>query len=235
MEDQVLISASNQMSKIRLALYLREVLGWSWSQFVRYLYPDIKDKKELKRRVLSIRGGCINLKKKLKKKLGWKVIVLSGYSPPLLKQLIEERDHLIHLLSIVKDEKKKREAYRRLALVKAETLLYLLLMRFGMENRVEDVFGVFNRLKDSITWGKDHVKAYDKVLEWCSIELASLIIVSLLLADGPRPGVLRDVLQILSSGDERKKRRILNHVKRVFGDVITEYFLNQYLPPGSSA
>lgn len=223
------------MSKTRLALYLREVMGWSWSQIIRYLYPDIKDRKELKRRALSIRGGCITLKKKLKKKLGWKVIVLSGYSPPLLNQLIEERDHLIQLLRTVKDEEKKKEIYKRLSLVKGEILLYLLLLRFGLDKHAGDVFGAFNRLKDRIKWDKDHVKVYDKVLEWCSIELASLIIVSLLLAVGPRPGVLRDVLQILSSGDERKKRRILEHMKKTYGDVIAEYFLKQYLPPGSSS
>ncbi|MEM4429617.1 MAG: hypothetical protein QXM08_00455 [Thermofilaceae archaeon] len=227
MEDQVLIP----MSKTRLALYLREVMGWSWLRIARYFYPDIDDKKELCRRALSLRGGCISLKKKLR----GKVIILPGYNPPLLNQLIEERDHLIRLMSIVKDEKKKKEIYKRLSLVKGEILLYLILLRFGLDKRVDDVFGVFNQLKDRIKWDKDHVKSYDRVVEWCSIELASLIMVSLLVAVGPRPGVLADILQILSGGDERKKRRILDHVKRVFGDVITDYFLNQYLPPGSSS
>ncbi|MEM4620914.1 MAG: hypothetical protein QW607_11975, partial [Desulfurococcaceae archaeon] len=152
----------------------------------------------------------------------------SVITPPDLIQLIDERDYLIKVLALVENEDRKREIYKKLNMVKGEILLHLIIWRFDLEKHSGKIFGVYNKLKDRIDWGKDHVKmSGPKTVEWCSIEFSSLIIVSIIIGVGMSPKI-KELIEFLSKGNEKKKKRILRIIVEKFGDVVTQSILSPF-------
>ncbi|MEM4618951.1 MAG: hypothetical protein QW607_01925 [Desulfurococcaceae archaeon] len=201
-------------------IFLRDKMKWSWRRITKFLYPNLKGER-FEKTMLKLHGNYLKTKRKLNKG----VITFSVITPPDLENLIDERDYLIKMLSIMRDEEKRKDIYRKLNFVKSLILLYLIVWRFGLEKEFGKVYGVYSKLKDRVDWGKDHVKmSGGKTIEWCSNEISSLIIVSTVVGIGISPKI-KEMIEFLTNGNEKKKKRILRIIMEKFGDVVTQSIL----------